>query len=152
MDSDRIHIKNKRAYFDYEMIDKFTAGIQITGTEIKSIRQGKASINEAFCVFKKDELYVRNMHIAEYVFGNVNNHDPVRTRKLLLTKKELTKLKSRVTEKGLTIVPLHLFISQRGFAKLEIGLGRGKKTHDKRESIKERDSKREIDRVKKSGY
>ncbi len=147
-----MNIKNRRAYFDYEIVEKFTAGIILTGTEIKSVRNGEATINEAYCIFKKDELHIKGMNIAEYVFANLNNHDPMRVRKLLLNKRELNKLQTKTKEKGFTIIPLHMFLSERGFAKLEIGLGRGKKTHDKRDTIKARDSKREIDRIKKMNF
>jgi SsrA-binding protein len=144
-----IYIKNKKAYFEYHILDKYTAGIQLLGTEIKSIRQGKANINDAFCSFMNDQLYVRNLHIAEYSFGSFYNHEAKRDRILLLQKKELKKLKTRGEEKGLTIVPLALFISDRGFAKLEIALAQGKKAFDKRETIKERDTKIELSRILK---
>ena len=146
--AENIHIRNRRASFDFHLLDKFVAGIQLTGTEIKSIRMGKASINEAFCFFKKDELWVRNMHIAEYDKGTYANHDPLRLRKLLLRKNELNKLLKKIKERGLTIIPVSLFFSERGFAKMEIALAKGKKTHDKRESIKEREVKREMSRAK----
>jgi SsrA-binding protein len=144
-----IYIKNKKAYFEYHILDKYTAGIQLLGTEIKSIRQGKANINDAFCSFLDEKLYVRNLHIAEYSFGSFYNHEAKRDRVLLLQKKELKKLKTRGEEKGLTIIPLALFISDRGFAKLEIALAQGKKAFDKRESIKERDNKIELSRILK---
>lgn len=144
-----INIKNKKAYFEYHILDKYTAGIELLGTEIKSIREGKANLNDAFCSFFNDRLYVRNMHIAEYSHGSFYNHEAKRDRALLLTKKELKKLREKGEEKGYTIVPLHLFISERGFAKLEIGLAQGKKTFDKRDSIKERESKIELDRAMK---
>lgn len=144
-----IYIKNKKAYFEYHILDKYTAGIQLLGTEIKSIRQGKANINDAFCMFIDGRLYVRNLHISEYSFGSFYNHEAKRDRALLLHKKELKKLQTRSEEKGLTIVPLALFISDRGFAKLEIALAQGKKDFDKRETIKERDSKIELSRVLK---
>lgn len=148
MSSD-LNIRNKKAYFEYYIIEKFTAGLKLLGTEIKSIRQGKANINDAFCTFLNDELYIRNMHIAEYSHGSFYNHEAKRDRILLLNKKELKKLKEKSEEKGSTIVPLALFISDRGFAKLEIGLAQGKKTFDKRETLKERDSKIEMDRAMK---
>src|ERR1700759_2867752 len=132
-----IYIKNKKAYFEYHILDKYVAGIQLLGTEIKSIRQGKANINDAFCTFINDQLYVRNLHISEYTFGSFYNHEAKRDRVLLLNKKELKKLKDKGEEKGFTIVPLALFISERGFAKLKIGLGQGKKLYDKRETMKE---------------
>ena len=145
----KIQIKNKKAGFEYFMIERFTAGMVLTGTEIKSIRSGKASINESYCAFIGSELYVKNMHIAEYDYGTYNNHDPRRDRKLLLTARELRKLKSRLDEKGLTLVPTLLFISQNGYAKLEIALAKGKKLYDKRETTKKRDIEREMER---SGY
>ena len=145
-----IYIKNRKASFEYELLESFTAGIQLLGTEIKSIRHGKASLNEAYCVFLNDELYVRSLHISEYDFGTDNNHDPKRDKKLLLHRQELARLEKKVKEKGLTIVPTALFINERGLAKLKIALGRGKKLHDKRDSIKEKDSKRDLDRLKKS--
>ena len=141
-----VKIKNKKASFEYFLIEKFVAGIVLTGTEIKSIRGGKASINEAYCAFSGDELFVRNMHIAEYDYGTYNNHDPKRERKLLLTKRELRKLKSKLNEKGLTLIPTFLFINEKGLAKLEIALGKGKKLHDKRETLKQKDTKREMER------
>lgn len=144
-----INIKNKRAYFEYEIIEKFVAGIQLVGTEIKSIRNSKASIVEAFCRFSKDELYVVNMNISEYDFGNINNHEARRDRKLLLNRKELEKLQKKIKESGLTIVPLKLFLNDRGIAKLEIGLAKGKKLHDKRETLKKKDASRDIDRAMK---
>lgn len=144
-----IYIKNKKAYFEYIILDKYIAGIKLLGTEIKSIRDGKANINDAFCTFISGQLYVRNLHIAEYSFGSFYNHEAKRDRILLLNKKEIKKLLTRGEEKGLTIVPLALFISERGFAKLEIGLAQGKKTFDKRETMKERDTKIEMDRVMK---
>lgn len=144
-----INIRNKRATFEFQIEDTFVAGIQLTGTEIKSIRDGKASISEAYCLFHRDELFVKGIHITEYKQGSYNNHEPVRERKLLLKKREMLKLQSKVSERGYTIIPLKLFINERGWAKLEIALARGKKTHDKRETIKERESKRELDRVMK---
>lgn len=143
----RINIKNRKASFEFEFIDTYIAGIMLKGTEIKSIREGKASLTEAFCYFKNGELFVKQMHIAPYSMANVYNHDPVRDRKLLLSKKELDKLESKFEEKGLTIIPVRLFINDRGLAKLEIALGRGKKLHDKRLSIKEKDAKRDLDRM-----
>jgi SsrA-binding protein len=149
MSDDKIYIKNKKAYFEYTILDKYVAGIKLLGTEIKSIRDGKANVNDAFCTFINGQLYVRNLHIAEYSFGSFYNHEAKRDRVLLLNKKELKKLLTRGEEKGLTIVPLALFISERGFAKLEIGLAQGKKTFDKRETMKERDVKVEMDRAMK---
>lgn len=144
-----LNIKNKKAYFEYHILDKYVAGIKLLGTEIKSIREGKANLNDAFCTFLDNVLYVRNMHIAEYSHGSFYNHEQKRDRVLLLNKKELKKLREKGEEKGFTIVPLALFISDRGFAKLEIGLAQGKKTFDKRETMKERDSKIEMQRVLK---
>ena len=141
-----IQIKNRRASFDYEFLETFTAGLVLTGTEIKSIRGGKASLVDAFCYFVNGELYVKNMHVAEYWWGSWGKHDPKRERKLLLQKKELTRLRRAVKEKGLTIVAVRLFINERGYAKLEIALARGKKEYDKRESIKEKDLRRYDDR------
>lgn len=137
-----IEIKNRRASFDYEFIETYTAGIVLTGTEIKSIREGKASLVESYCYFNGGELYVKNMHVAEYWWGSWGKHDPRRDRKLLLTHKELGKLQRAVKEKGLTIVAVKLFIADNGYAKLLIALARGKKIYDKRESIKEKDLRR----------
>lgn len=145
-----INIQNKKARFQYEILDKYIAGIVLTGTEIKSIRSGKASITESFCEFsEKGELFVVNMTIQEYAFGNYYNHKPKATRKLLLNKKELKKLGKEVQNTGLTIIPLNLFINDKGFAKLNIALAKGKKLFDKRETIKDRDNKRNLDRIKK---
>lgn len=141
-----INIKNRRASFEYHLLEKFVAGIMLTGSEIKSIRNGKVSLQEAYCDFISDELYVLQMNISRYDQASYNNHDPIRNRKLLLNKKELKKLKKKLDEKGLTIIPIRMFINNRGLAKIEIALGKGKKLYDKRESIKERDQKREIDR------
>lgn len=146
-----VNIKNKKARFEYEILDKYTAGIVLTGTEIKSIRQSKASIAESFCEFNdRGELFVINMTIQEFDHATYFNHRPKAERKLLLNKKELKKLQKDVQAKGLTIVPLLLFITDNGYAKLEIALAKGKKLFDKRESIKERDTKRDLDRLKKS--
>ena len=142
-------IKNKRATFDYEILEKFTAGIQLYGTEIKSIRDGKAGLNDTYCTFFGNELWIKNMHIASYFFGTYNNHDVRRDRKLLLTKKELKKLVRSTKETGFTIVPTKLFINEKGLAKIEIGLARGKKNYDKRQSLREKEDKRSIDRVMK---
>ncbi len=141
-----IDIKNRRASFDYEFLETFIAGIMLTGTEIKSIRGGKATLSDAYCYFSGDELFVKNMHIAEYWWGSFSNHDPRRDRKLLLNRKELNKLLRRTKEKGLTIVASKLFINDGGYAKLVIALARGKKEYDKRASIKEKDLRREMDR------
>ena len=144
-----INIRNKRATFDYEIIEKYVAGIQLAGTEIKSIREGKASLVDSYCYFVNGELWVKGVHIAEYFYGTYNNHQPNRERKLLLTKKELSKIERKTKESGLTIIPLRLFINERGLAKLEIALARGKKRHDKRETLKLKDAKREMDRQRK---
>jgi SsrA-binding protein len=146
--SNTINIRNKRASFEFEFIDTYIAGIQLKGSEIKSIREGKVNISDAHCYFSRGELFVKNFHISPYSNQSFNPPEPMRERKLLLTKKELKKLESKSEEKGLTIVPIRLFINQRGFAKLEIALARGKKIHDKRDSIKDRDVKRELDRIK----
>ena len=142
-----ITIKNKRATFDYEISDRFTAGIQLFGTEIKSIRDGKAGLTDTYCTFLGDELWVKNMNISTYFFGTYNNHEPRRDRKLLLTRRELTKLLLATKETGFTIVPIKLFINEKGLAKLEIGVARGKKSYDKRQTLKEKDDKREMDRA-----
>jgi len=144
--SSKVLIKNKRASFDYELTEFFTAGIVLTGTEIKSIRLGKASLTDSYCLISKGEMWVKNIQITEYFFGTYNNHVPRRDRKLLLTKRELKKLIRLTQETGFTIVPTKLFINDKGLAKLEIAVAKGKKTYDKRESIKERDDKREMDR------
>jgi SsrA-binding protein len=147
----RINIQNKKARFEYEFLDQFTAGIVLTGTEIKSIRNSKASIAESFCEFnERGELFAVNMYIEEYAFGTRFNHRPRGSRKLLLNKRELNKLFKQVKNSGLTIVPLKLFINDKGFAKMLIALARGKKLYDKRETLKDRDNKRNLDRVKKS--
>lgn len=146
-----MNIQNKRARFEYELIDEFTAGIVLTGTEIKSLRNSKASISESFCEFnEKGELFTVNMNIEEYAYGTRFNHRPKAQRKLLLNKKELKKLHKEVKNSGLTIVPLRLFINDKGFAKMRIALARGKKLYDKRETIKDRENKRDLDRVKKN--
>lgn len=144
----KIEIKNRRAGFEYQFLENFTAGIVLTGTEIKSIRAGKASLVDSYCYFVNGELYVKNMHVSEYWWGTFNAHDPKRDRKLLLNKKELRKLERATKEKGLTIVATRLYIAQNGYAKLNISLAKGKKEYDKRQSIKEKDLKREFDRVK----
>ena len=145
-----VNIQNKKARFLYEIIDKYTAGIVLTGTEIKSIRSSKASIAESFCEFnEKGELFVINATIEEYAFGNYYNHRPKAERKLLLNKKELKKLYKEVQSTGLTIIPLRLFINENGYAKMEIALAKGKKLYDKRETLKDRDNKRNLDRIKK---
>jgi SsrA-binding protein len=144
-----MEIKNRSAYFEYYIDDKYIAGIMLTGTEVKSLRAGKASFNDSYCVFNKNELWIKSFHIAEYSHGTVNNHDPLRERKLLLQARELKKLQAKIKEKGYTIVPLRLFFNEKNLAKVEIGLGKGKKLHDKRESIKQRDTEREMNRFVK---
>ena len=142
-------MNNRQAYFNYFIEDKYEAGIVLLGTEVKSIRDGKVSFNDAFCLFEKNELWVRGLYIAEYAMGTSNNHIAVHDRKLLLTKRELKKLQMKMKEKGFTIVPLKVFFNEKNLVKVEIGLGRGKKLHDKRETIKERDTQKEIKRYLK---
>ena len=142
-------IKNKKAYFEYEILEKFVAGMQLMGSEVKSIREGKANIQETFCYFKKNELWIRGLHVSQYEQAAHYGHKALRERKLLLTKRELKKLQDKTKEKGLTIVALKLFLSGRGWVKLEIGLAKGKKIYDKRNTIKDRDAKRDLDRIKK---
>lgn len=141
-----IVIKNKRASFDYELMEFFTAGIVLTGTEIKSIRLGKASLSDSFCIMTNGELWAKGIQVSEYFFGSYNNHAPRRDRKLLLTKRELRKLTRLTKETGFTIVPTKMFINEKGLAKLDIAVAKGKKTYDKRESLREKDDKREMDR------
>lgn len=141
-----ISIKNRRASFDYSFIEKYTTGIVLVGTEIKAIREGKAALVDSYCYFRHNELYIKNMNISEYTDGNVYNHEPTRERKLLLNKQELNKLQKKMKDQGLTIIPLTLFISEKGFAKLEIALAKGKKLFDKRESIKSKDVQRDLQR------
>lgn len=150
MRQNQVNIKNRRATFDYEIGDTYTAGIVLTGTEIKSIREGKASLADTYCLIEQGEVWVKNMYIAEYSYGTYNNHVTRRERKLLLNKKEISKLSRSGAEAGFTIVPLRLFISERGLAKLVIGVARGKKNFDKRQSIKEREDKRQLDRIFKN--
>lgn len=147
-----IHIKNKKAYHEYEFVETLVAGIQLQGTEIKSIRAGRANIAEAYCMFRKGELYVLNMYIAEYEYGSYTNHVPTRMRKLLIKKREAVKWEKKVKTKGLTIVPLRLFLNDRGLAKLEIALARGKKLHDKRQSLKAKQTRRDIDRARSGSW
>lgn len=142
-----VNIKNRRASFDYLILDRYTAGIQLFGTEIKSIRDGKASLADTYCIFLGNELWVKQMHIAEYRFGSYTNHDVKRDRKLLLTRKELRKLDRLTRESGKTIIPLRLFINDKGFAKLEIGLCQGKHTYDKRDALRKADDQREVQRA-----
>ena len=147
MAQEQINIKNRKASFQYHLTDIYEAGIQLLGTEIKSIREGKASLAESYCYFNGEELFVKNMHIGEYSHGNIMNHEPLRERKLLLHKRELTKLKANLEKGGNnTIIPLNLFINDKGIAKLRIALATGKKLYDKRDSIKQKDLKREMDR------
>ena len=141
-----MELSNRKAYYEYFFETKYIAGIVLTGTEIKSVRGGKASFNDSYCFFNKGELFVKNLHIAEYSFGNIHNHEPMQERKLLLQKKELRKLENKIKENGYTIVPLKIFISEKGFAKMEIGLGKGKKIFDKRETIKARETERDVKR------
>ena len=145
----KIGIQNKKAGFEFEIIERYETGIVLRGSEIKVIRNGGGSISEAFCMMRDGELFIKNMNIPEYSHGGYANHEPVTLRKLLLTKRELKRIDSRVREKGLSVIPLRLFMSERGFAKLEIGIGKGKKKFDKRESLKEKDTKREMDRAMK---
>lgn len=145
-----VNIQNKRARFEYEILDKFTAGIVLRGSEIKSIRLGKASIGESFCEFHNDELFMINSHIEEYAFGTHYNHKAKSERKLLLNRRELKSLQRSLQNKGLTVVPLRLFTNEKGLAKVEIALARGKKLYDKRETIKDRDNKINLDRLKKT--
>ena len=141
-----MEIKNRSAYYEYFIDDKFVAGIMLLGTEVKSLREGKANFNDSYCIFIKGELFIRSFHIAEYSHGTVNNHDPIRERKLLLNRRELKKLEGKIKEKGYTIVPLRLFFNEKNLVKMEIGLAKGKKLHDKRDTIKQRDTDREIKR------
>lgn len=151
MSSD-INIQNRRARFEYEILETFVAGLQLLGTEIKSIRQGKAGLADSYCYFERGELFIKNMHIAEYNHGNIFNHEPLRERKLLMKRLELARLEKKLQDQGNTIVPLKLFINSNGYAKIEIALVRGKKLHDKRDSLKAKDAKREIDRAKAARY
>jgi len=150
MNPNKINILNRKARFEYEFLDSYTAGIKLVGTEIKAIREGKANIAESFCEFNNSELFAINMHIEEYSHATYFNHTPKSERKLLLNKKELKKLEKEVKNSGLTIIPTKLFINDRGLAKLNIVLARGKKMYDKRETIKDRDNKRTLDRIKKN--
>ena len=145
----KINIKNKKAGFNYELLEKYVAGIKLTGTEIKSIRGGRVNLVDSYCYFREHELWVKGMHIAEYDYGTYNNHDPMQDRKLLLTKKELYKLERKSKDAGNTIVATRLFVNDRGWAKVEIALARGKKQFDKREDIKKKDLKRQYDRLTK---
>jgi SsrA-binding protein len=144
-----MEIRNRSAFYEYQIDDKYDAGMILTGTEVKSLRSGKASFNDSYCLFQGNELFVRSLHISEYEMGTHANHDPLRERKLLLNKKELKKMQSKIKEKGYTIIPLRIFFSESGKAKIQIGLAKGKKMHDKRESIKQRETEREMKRFLK---
>ncbi len=148
--SSKVSISNKKARFEYEIMDTYTAGIVLTGTEIKALRMGKASIGEAYCYIRSGEAWIKEMYIGEYDFGSYNNHEPRRLRKLLLNKREISKLFEKLKNKGFTLVPLLLFINDNGYAKVNIGVARGKKMHDKRNTLKDRDNKRQLDRIKKN--
>ncbi len=147
--TDNIVIRNKKASHDYEFLEKFVAGIKLSGTEIKSIRLGKATLADSYCFFSNRELFIRGMHISEYWWGNLNNHEPLRERKLLLTARELHKIERKVKESGLTIIVIKVFINDRGLAKAEIAIAKGKKEYDKRETLKRKDAGREMDRLRK---
>jgi SsrA-binding protein len=141
-----LDLSNRKAYYEYNFEAKYIAGLVLSGTEIKSLRTGKASFNDSYCIFHNGELFVKSLHISEYSFGTIHNHEPLQERKLLLHKKELRKLENKIKEKGYSIIPLKIFIAQNGFAKMEIGLGRGKKIYDKRETIKDREAERDMKR------
>ena len=141
-----MEIKNRSAFHEYFFDNKYVAGIALTGTEVKSLREGKASFNDSYCIIHKGELWLKSLHIAEYSHGTVNNHDPVRDRKLLLQKREINKIEAKLKEKGYTLIPLLIFFNEKNLIKVEIGLGKGKKLHDKRETIKKRDVEREMKR------
>jgi SsrA-binding protein len=143
-------IVNRKAKFNYEFIESYKVGMVLTGTEIKSVKEGKVNLGDSFCYFRNGELWLKNLHISEYKNASYANHEPMRLRKLLLTKKEIRKLEGNIKEKGLTIIPYKIFFNERGIAKMEIVLARGKKSFDKRESMKERDTQKEIQRIKKS--
>jgi SsrA-binding protein len=146
----KLIVNNKKAYFNYEISDKYIAGLRLQGTEIKSLREGNCSISESFCFITDNEIFIKNMYIKLYEFGSYNNHEEVYDRKLLLTKKEIRKIEKKVSEKGFTLVPLKVFL-KNGWAKIELGLGKGKKNMDKRNSIKEKDTKRDLERSIKNG-
>lgn len=141
-----MEISNRKAYYEYHIEDKYIAGLVLAGTEIKSLRAGKASFNDSYCIFDRGELYVKSLHISEYSYGTYTNHEPLQERKLLLNKKELKKLEGKIKEKGYSIIPLRIFLSEKGYFKMEIGLGKGKKVYDKRETIKSRESDRDVKR------
>lgn len=144
-----IVIRNKKASHDYEFLEKFIAGIKLSGTEIKSLRLGKATIADSYCFINNGEMFIKGMHIAEYWWGNLNNHDPLRERKLLLTRREIRKIERKVKETGLTIIVIKVFINERGLAKAEIAISKGKKEYDKRETLRRKDATREMDRMRK---
>jgi SsrA-binding protein len=146
--SKTVNIQNRQARFEYELLDKYVAGIMLMGTEIKSIREGKVNLQDGYCYFNNGELFVKGVNISPYAQGTHYNHEATRERKLLLKRSEIKRLEGKIEEKGLTLVPTRLFINDRGFAKMEIAIGRGKKLHDKRDSMRERDAKRELDRMK----
>ena len=148
----QLNIVNKKAKFEYHFLQTYEAGISLVGTEVKSIKAGNVSLADAYCLFRKVELFVKSLYIAEYEMGNINNHETRRDRKLLLKKPELRKLERRVSEKGLSIVPYRIYLSERGLIKMELALAQGKKSYDKRTSIKDRESKRDLDRIKKLNY
>ncbi len=142
-------LKNRQAYYDYFIDVKYDAGIVLLGTEVKSLRQGKASFNDSYCIIHKGEVWVKSLHIAEYSYGTVNNHEPLRDRKLLLEKREIRKIEAKLKEKGYTLIPLRIYFNEKNLAKMEIGLARGKKQHDKRDSIRQKDAERELKRFLK---
>ena len=144
-----MEIKNRSAYFEYFIDAKYEAGIVLLGTEVKSLRQGKASFNDSYCIIHKGEMWLKSLHIAEYSHGTINNHDPVRDRKLLLQKREINKIEAKLKEKGYTLIPLRIFLNDKNLVKVELGLGKGKKLHDKRESIRQKDVEREMKRFLK---
>ncbi len=147
MKANQVNIKNKKAHFNYEIGDTYTAGMVLTGTEIKSIREGRANLTDSYCVVDHGEVLVKVMHVSEYFYGSYNNHESRRDRKLLLSKKEIAKIAKQSSDAGFTIVPLRIFINEKGYAKIVIGIGKGKKEYDKRQTIKEREDRRDIDRM-----
>ena len=144
-----MEIKNRSAFHEYFFDNKYVAGIVLTGTEVKSLREGKASFNDSYCIIHKGEMWLKSLHVAEYSHGTTNNHDPIRDRKLLLQKREINKIEGKLKEKGYTLIPLRIFFNEKNLIKVEIGLGKGKKLHDKRETIKNRDVEREMKRFLK---
>jgi len=147
MKASQVNIKNRKAHFNYEIGDTYTAGMVLTGTEIKSIREGRANLTDSYCVVDRGEVWVKGMHVSEYFYGSYNNHESRRDRKLLLSRKEIAKIARQSSDAGFTIVPLRIFINEKGYAKIVIGIGKGKKEYDKRQSIKEREDRRDIDRM-----